>query len=764
MSYEYGGYWPNIAPPAAPPEQVNEVVFDTEDIARWPTKDRATEQQWQRIPAARSTEGSCVRLVGRFADVKRIDSLPPTRPGFWVALSTLGIKDERLPIDATRLPVVEISYRCTSEGAHPVLVLTHAGGAYRADLMPSPSWRTVALRIERLGFPACIDGVIFRLYSASRTTQSLELQRVRFRAMTPEEAQACAADDQRMESQWAPKNYPVLDDFIPLGVTMDAAAGRRLSEILDVSMPEYWGLALEDIVKHHHNTVLMENASHMSRGEWDEFIRHAGDFGLKVIPQLALPVEGSEADLAETFERYIEPYKEDPTVLAWTFAHPPAEKRLPAYLRLRRRLEKADAIHPLSVGLSTPGILPLYSPYFSVASMNYDSAHEPWSLGRMVREHLPLVRGRQLWVVAATYVEGTGAPEWNSSPEMRLMVNLSFANGARGWINRYYHNDPVWAGGGYERSLTGPFLAFSDLWAELDHCMERFNAIAPLLLHSRPEELGDEWCLTSSSAQENAHLPEGFEPMSAFRLCGDDYELRMLVSNDVRGIVSGNVEVAAGSLRGLEIYDLTDFVRSRKWVSMPLQRHVEMFPGQVRVVLAGAPRVCSQWRDAIALHLAEDDRRQLAFNLQLAQAYGLDISGVEKMIENVDDASDLMKLEIMDHARDMLTDLIYQSEGIQTARSSIIEASAAACACDGILCRLMSRGESEKAHEYGRKLTAVAREFTHLRLELRQGRAVDIAGACQDVRQRAHALLAELRTLSPTGGPEMNGLRNRIQE
>ena len=102
----------------------------------------------------------------------------------------------------------------------------------------------------------------------------------------------------------------------------------------------------------------------------------------------------------------------------------------------------------------------------------------------------------------------------------------------------------------------------------------------------------------------------------------------------------------------------------------------------------------------------------------------------------------------MRKVRDDLLSLIYESPAIYESRSSLIEAIAAVCACDGSLCRLLGRGKSDLARQLGFKVIPLAREFTSLRLELRRGQGAGILPQCKDLAKRSLDLLAEIRAVS----------------
>jgi len=134
--------------------------------------------------------------------------------------------------------------------------------------------------------------------------------------------------------------------------------------------------------------------------------------------------------------------------------------------------------------------------------------------------------------------------------------------------------------------------------------------------------------------------------------------------------------------------------------------------------------------------------------LALTQVYGIRTTDIEKMIEGVQHHAGHEALSTMQRAREALLNLVYSSPVIYEPRSKIIEASAAVCACDGSLCRLLGRGKAEQARQCGFKVVPLAREFTNLRLELRRGRGAAILDQCNDLARRALDLLAEIRAVS----------------
>lgn len=751
MTYEYSGFLKTVldTPDLALRDSLPFVEFTAEDIAKWRFSDVPYDMEWQHIPGSLSRTETGVRIEGRFNEVSQIDNIAVDDPSFWVPLSTLGTGDARLPLDVTQYPVVEITYRCTSANALPAWQWLYPGGVYFDSLESTQEWRTIIRRVSCDGFPKQVDAVILRLYSTTRDVESFEVKSIRFRAMSEAETAACASASGISTSEdRAPKRYPVLDEFFPFGCYMDAASSKRMASMLGISFHEYWGLALEDIAKHHHNCVAIEKVDRFSVDEWRELLGLAGSYGVKFFVIHDGPVGAQPGQMSEFLDTHVRPYADSTDILAWALYDSPPEHAYPEVVSTKALLEKADPSHPMGLVLRTPNAFPLFAPELPIMGIEHFRSHAPWDLADTLRTHLPLCRGQQTWVVAPGFVYATDTPEWHSCPEMRMMLNHALANGARGWFSFAYHNDPIWIRGSIQRSLTGPFLTFSDLWSELGQRVEQCSAFGPLLLNVAPTPDVAPWFSVNAVAHANTHLPNGIAPARATQLSGADCELFCIVSNDIREMASVSIDISDAGARGKKMYDLSDCIRTRHWAQMPAQRHFQMFPGQMHVVLVGKPGVCDLWRDRIAARMIANDRRVMEFDLSLLHAHGVSTAGIEEMLNDVSSEGGPRDLETMQRARDALLNLVYDSPAIYEARTKLIEACAAVCACDGSLCRLLGRNKIELARQWGFKVTPLAREFTNLRLELRRGRGAEILHSCEDLARRTHRLLAEIRALS----------------
>lgn len=742
-AYEYSGYLSTILykPDAAARDSLDAVVFTAEDLAQWRLEDLPWATEWQEVPVRRLAAEQGVRIEGDFRDVAAIDSLSPTDPRYWAPLSSLGTGDDRFPVDASRYPIIEVTYRCTSPNAHPTWMWTYDGGSHFGALPKTTQWRTVARCVQYFGFPPEVASLTLRLYSPTRTVESLEVASIRFRAMSPTEKEAIENSYRDLESRKPPKHFPVLDEFMPLGVYMDAESSKRLAEMLGISAGEYWELVMQDMVAHHHNCIALAHVDNLSVAEWSDLLTLARAYRIRFLARHEYPLAGPEESQRRVIETHVRPYADEPAIFARTFSGEPVDNDIQQVLRAKDRIQQADPNHPVALIARYPNSYPLYAPFFEASGTGHFVSRRPWDLGQMVSKHVPLGRAQQFWVAAAAFMYPTQTPQWSTCPQMRLMVNLAFANGARGWYTYSYHNDPVWLRGRVLRTLTGPFLTFSDLWSELMQRMKLYSAIAPLILQARPETTMDDWFIESFAIETKGEAAPGIPTIRQFHLRGPDYSLYYTVSNNVRDMVGVNYRLP----NGLTVYDLTAFVRTRHWTPAPRDGHLEMFPGQAQILLVAKESDYAAWREVVARRLIQEDLQKLKLNLALAHAYRLDYAPIEKLVSKEDLGADPADLEAVHGAKDALLNLVYDATALANARSKLIEASSVVCACDGALCRLMSAGLVDRAHELGLRVIPLAREFTGLRLELNQGRAEAILDQCDDLSKRALALLAEIR-------------------
>jgi hypothetical protein len=207
------------------------------------------------------------------------------------------------------------------------------------------------------------------------------------------------------------------------------------------------------------------------------------------------------------------------------------------------------------------------------------------------------------------------------------------------------------------------------------------------------------------------------------------------------------IDVPDGLPEGLEVFDMTDFVRSRNWTPVVWKRHLEMFPGQGQIMLVAARSVCEGLRDAISCRLRDDDRRQIALDLGLARRHNLDTRSVQRSLHQIGTGAPLEDALKTLEAREQLVNLIYRAPELAAARSSLTKAGAAICACDGALCRLLGTGQVDAAFEMGVSVLPLARKIAGLRLKVRRNHDEDLIQQANDMTRQSLTLMEKIRAV-----------------
>jgi len=749
--YEYSGYLSTILykPDREATKQAAHVTFTAEDLAQWKTEDVSTSTEWKKVVAKKVQTQDGIQLEGNFSTITAIDSFTEEDPRFWVPLSTIGLTDGRLPIDTQKYPIIEVTYRCTSEKAHPTWMWTYEGGSHFGALPKSQEWHTIARNVQHFGHPARIDNLIFRLYSPIRSKESMEIKSVTFRAMTKEETEANERSITSLNEKSNLKSSEILKEFMPLGVYMDAESSTRLADMLGISEDDYWDFVMEDLVAHDANSIALAHVDQMSPAQWDALLSKCTEHGIKILARHEYPLDGTEEEKQKVLDTSIRPYADSEAIFARSFSGEPIENDFHQVLEAKEAIEAADPNHPMSIIARYPNSYALFSPYFAASGVGHFATQRPWDVGKLVRTHVPLSNPQQFWVAASTFVYPTQTPAWSACPEMRLTCNLAFANGARGLFAYSYHNDPVWLRGRVQRTLTGPFLTFSDLWMELMQRMRLFNALAPLFLEASIEDNMDSW-FTKGISTDTIILPApGIAPISQFHLRGDDFSLYITVSNNTREMASVNIDIPHDAASGDTMIDLSEYITSQNWRGMERKSHLEMFPGQAHIILVASSERCEHWRDVITQRIVASDVQKLKYYRTLAHNYDLDYADIEKQLEQVVSAPTPEDFEVIHSSKSKLTDLIYNSPNIVEPRNNIIKASSAICGCDGALCRLMESGRKERAEELGKRVIPLAAELAQYRLALRRGEGSSLVESSEKLTQESLKLLAQIRSEYP---------------
>jgi hypothetical protein len=226
---------------------------------------------------------------------------------------------------------------------------------------------------------------------------------------------------------------------------------------------------------------------------------------------------------------------------------------------------------------------------------------------------------------------------------------------------------------------------------------------------------------------------------------GPDYLLLYVISNELTEVTTVYIDVPQGLPEGLEVFDMTDFVRSRNWQPVAWRRHLEMFPGQGQIMLVAERHVCEGLRDTVSSRLRDDDRRQIALDLGLARRHNLDTKAVQRSLHQIGTGAPLEDSLKTLEAREQLINSIYRAPKLAEARSSLTKAGAAICACDGALCRLLGTGQVDAAFEMGVSVLPLARKIAGLRLKVRRNHDDDLIEQAEDLTRQSLKLMERIR-------------------
>src|SRR5690606_35822550 len=112
-----------------------------------------------------------------------------------------------------------------------------------------------------------------------------------------------------------------------------------------------------------------------------------------------------------------------------------------------------------------------------------------------------------------------------------------------------------------------------------------FDLLTPLLLACKPEGSLKKWYVTTITSETDTVFPDEIGPVGVFRMRNDNFQLIFVVNNDVAKMAGFNLHIPSNALTGQEIYDFSDFIASNSWQPMERKRHLEMFPGQMKVLM-----------------------------------------------------------------------------------------------------------------------------------------------------------------------------------
>ncbi|MCA1903061.1 MAG: hypothetical protein LDL53_12740 [Candidatus Hydrogenedens sp.] len=730
------------------------ITFYADDLAKWSSEDDPAEREWQGIHCEKRVENidgeKILNFTGDFTHTSRLNLMKDMQtPSFWVPLTTRSRNVPHFPISHKEYPIIEITYRVQYGKSIPAWTWHYITGQFFEFLNIEPKWTTVARAWAYKDFPSKMEHLAIRLYSFTTTKETLYIHSIRFRSATDEENKILKNIDVSKYVSEKPISYPILDNIFPVGTYINANTARNMSHLLRTDLATYLDLLFEDISLHHHNVVIIENFYEFLPGDQDVLFDISKKYGIKVI--IPLEEETTQLDTPKAsvlFKEKEQTIKRNATrenLFGWIIKENPTDSELEGYVQIKKKIEQIDTNHPVIYLTREANAFPLYASLSSVSGLSHWKSRNPWELGQVLRTHVQFIKNGHLWAIGPTFIFGSGAPEWNSAPEIRLMINLAISSGAHGWITYSYHNMPLWVGSECQRSLTGPFLTFSDVWQELGSRLGRFFVLAPLVMLAKPSKPPDFVPSIQVRKHQRSRCPDSINVITTSWLKGNNYWLLYIVNQDSSEVTGVNVTLPKSLPDNYRVYDATQFVRTYQWEELPSSFHREMFPGQGQILLIATPEECQYWGDVILKRIFEHIERQINIDLNLLRPFQPTIDKLEEKINNLKEKQSIQNLLKLIEIRNQITDTIYATEDISLVRGKLFEAGSILCACDGVMCRLLIEGKKSIVEKYRDEVIKYAGDLIQYRLSIREGKGKQYLTSINNLSERLFTILSELR-------------------
>lgn len=754
--YIYKGLLNKIKDPPTPQEleKCANVTFFPDDLMKWSMEDDPGEQEWKGISARRMIEEidgeKILKWTGDFTPIRRLNFLKDMeKPSFWVPLSTRTSSVPHFPIAQNKYPIVELNYRMQYGKCLPAWTWHYTTGQFFEFLDMDFKWTTVARAWCFNSFPRKMENFALRLYSYTRTKETMYIRSIRFREPTEREKELLNKKDILQLGHEKPIHYPILDEFFPIGTYINANTARNMSHLLKVDLASYLDLLFEDLSLHYHNVAFVEKFYDFLPGDQEVLFEISKKHKVKLI--ISLEEENIFLDTSKTNlfikekEHTIKRYSTEDNLFGWVLKENPSDAEIDAYIQIKKKIEQIDEKHPVIYLTREANAFPLYAQVSSIVGLSHWKSNNPWELGQVLKTHMKFINGQHLWAIGPTFVFGSGAPIWNTAPEIRLMINLAISSGARGWLSYTYHNIPLWSGGECQRSLTGPFLTFSDVWQELGGRLGRFYSLAHLVMSARPTSPPDFIPDIQSRKHPRSRCPDSVDILINTWMKGENFWLFYLVNQDTSEVTGVNINFRSALPEQYRVYDATQFVRSYQWEELPQSFHREMFPGQGQIMLIATPDECQRWGEIIMKRIFEYLEQQIFIDIQLLKPY---LSSTEKIIDKVKDLKEkqsINTLQKMVEIKNQVINTIYTTEDLYKVRGKLLEVGAILCACDGVLCRLLSESKTTVVEKYKEEVLKSAGEFIEYRLGVREGKGKKFLSHIEKLSERLYTILQELR-------------------
>ncbi|MGC8846750.1 MAG: hypothetical protein ACP5QY_12970, partial [Candidatus Hydrogenedens sp.] len=162
------------------------------------------------------------------------------------------------------------------------------------------------------------------------------------------------------------------------------------------------------------------------------------------------------------------------------------------------------------------------------------------------------------------------------------------------------------------------------------------------------------------------------------------------------------------------------------------------------------PEECQRWGEIIMYRIFDYIEQQISINVELLKPY---LPSVEKIIDRIRELKEkqsMNTLQKMVEIKNQVTNTLYTIEDIYKVRGKLFEVGAILCACDGVLCRLLSEGKNTIVDKYKEEVLKLAGEFTEYRMGVREGKGKRFLPYIEKTSERLSTILQELRQYAST--------------
>jgi hypothetical protein len=335
---------------------------------------------------------------------------------------------------------------------------------------------------------------------------------------------------------------------------------------------------------------------------------------------LAEPIEGLEKSIGEL----VSYTKNLPSIIGWYLIEEPAIEVRKQVVAVKGIFERLDPDRLAYFPLNSPVHVREYEQYLTVVVGDHYpitiSKRDPWDTTRWLRE-ISKISSRPQWYEGQSWgsIDATDQlpPDWGAFPtpaEFRLMMYLALANGAKGFRFDHYCDNYFHKG-----SLVDPFGNPGPLMEEATRLGEKWSAIGPLLLGARPILKPEVLIAASPGAKRGISVGAMGDPAKGpvfLVATNEDLTLRQ----------GGKVSLPPSwADRQRAVFDLYDLKKIAAAGATAFDIEV-LEPGDGRIYLLGSQAQFEVAKQQILTNQVEEILRAQGADQHLGLAWGLDLA------------------------------------------------------------------------------------------------------------------------------------------